>query len=201
MVKSHDIVLASASPRRAELLRQVGWNPLVKPIHIDETPQSEEQADAYCLRMAVEKSAAANHAIETELPTVTADTIVALDGAILGKPLDENEAKLTLHKLAGKTHQVYSAVCVSFGQRSMSKLSVSQVTMAAIDSVSIESYVASGEPMDKAGSYGIQGQAAIWIERIEGSYSSIMGLPLYETTSILKALNVKLPLLNSKASQ
>lgn len=188
------IILASASPRRAELLQQIGWQPQVEPVDIDESVRPNEPAKDYCLRMATEKSAAAQRRIDSHLPVLTADTVVVADDEILGKPADEEMAILTLNKLSGRTHQVYSAVCVYHQGKTASILSANAVTMSPIKAHELAAYVASGEPMDKAGAYGIQGMAAMWIESIQGSYSSIMGLPLYETTQLLRQLDISLPI-------
>nr|WP_255589913.1 Maf family protein [Marinicella sp. NBU2979] len=186
--------MASASPRRAELLQQLGWQLDILPVDIDEAAHDGEDPAAYCLRMATEKSQAAQTQIQTPWPIITADTTVVFDGEILGKPKTREDALLTLFKLSGQTHQVYSAVAVTYAGQNVSVLSENQVTMATIEEADIKAYIASGEPMDKAGAYGIQGLAAMWIKHISGSYSSIMGLPLYETSSLLAQLGVNAPL-------
>lgn len=193
------IILASASPRRLALLQQIGWQPVVKPVDIDESSHVGEAAQDYCLRMALEKSEAAVSRFNSDVPIITADTVVALDDEILGKPISTSNALLTLIKLSGRTHQVYSAVSVSYQGKTASKLSANDVTMSAVDENMLKNYVKSGEPMDKAGAYGIQGMAAMWIEHISGSYSSIMGLPLFETTALLNELRVPLPLTSNVA--
>ncbi len=190
----HDIVLASASPRRMELLKQLGWCPQVLPVDIDESIFPEEEATKYCLRMAHEKSIAAQQKIKTTLPILTADTIVAVDDQILGKPANEADALLTLIKLSGRKHQVYSALSVCHAGKTLTRLSSNSVEMASISRAQMSAYIATGEPMDKAGAYGIQGYAAMWIKSIHGSYSSIMGLPLFETTTLLNELGVPSPL-------
>ena len=188
------IILASASPRRAELLQQLGWLPQVTPVDIDESVHPNEAACDYCLRMAIEKSAAARQRIATQLPVLTADTVVVAGDEILGKPANEEMAILTLNELSGRTHQVYSAVCVYHQGKTASMLSANTVTMSPINAHEMAAYVATGEPLDKAGAYGIQGMAAMWIESIQGSYSSIMGLPLFETTQLLRQLDISLPI-------
>jgi septum formation protein len=192
--QNHDIVLASASPRRAELIQQLGWTPEIVPVDIDESVYCGEEATVYCLRMATEKCAAAQQNIQTTLPIITADTIVVVDRQILGKPKDEDDAVLTLLKLSGREHQVYSAVSVWHAGQTATVLSTNVVKMTDISEAQISAYVATKEPMDKAGSYGIQGYAAMWIECITGSYSSIMGLPLFETTLLLKKVGIMSPL-------
>ncbi len=161
---------------------------------IDERVVSGELAEDYCLRMAVEKAQRAQVMIDTELPILTADTIVVLEGEILGKPKSPEHALLTLIKLSGKTHHVYSAVAVVYGGEIHHVMSRNEVTMAVIDSNQAQAYIGTGEPMDKAGAYGIQGYAAMWIQHIAGSYSSIMGLPLFETTQLLDKLAIMSPL-------
>lgn len=198
MQDNPDIILASASPRRASLLKQIGWRPLVQAVDIDESARANEPAQNYCTRMALEKSKAALQICHSELPILTADTIVVMDDEILGKPSDANEALLTLIKLSGRTHQVYSSVCVTFRGESLSKLSQNHVKMKDIDEREMHHYVSTQEPMDKAGAYGIQGYAAIWIEEIKGSYSSIMGLPLFETNALLNQLKVPTPFMRHK---
>lgn len=190
----HDIILASTSPRRLALLQQLGWNPLVIPVGIDESVVAGELATDYCLRMAKEKSIQAQLNTQSSLPIVTADTIVVADGIILGKPGDTAEASLTLAQLSGRAHQVYSAVCVYHAGKILTELSANQVKMSEISTAQISAYVATGDPMDKAGAYGIQGHAAMWIENIQGSYSSIMGLPLFETAALLSKLGIMSPL-------
>jgi len=192
--KTHDIVLASASPRRAQLLQQLGWKPQVLPVDMDESIHPGEDAKAYCLRMATEKSVLAQQRNQTTLPIITADTIVAIDNQILGKPVSEAEALLTLIKLSGRKHQVYSALCVNHVGKTLSKLSSNEVEMTVISKAHMAAYIKTGEPMDKAGAYGIQGYAAMWIKSIHGSYSSIMGLPLFETTTLLDELGIPSPL-------
>ncbi len=186
-----NLILASASPRRAELLKQLGWVIDVVPVDIDESVRAGESPQSYCRRMAKEKSLAAVELIDTELPIITADTIVVCEGEILGKPETEYQALLTLIKLSGKTHQVYSSVTVAYQGKQASTLSENSVQMSSPSEAQIKAYIKTGEPMDKAGSYGIQGLAAMWIQRITGSYSAIMGLPLYETTELLNELGVK----------
>ena len=196
---SHDIILGSASPRRLELLEQLGWSPMVLPVDIDESVTTDELATDYCLRMAEEKAVAAQQMIQkilpkNSLPIITADTVVVLDNEILGKPKDAQDALLTLIKLSGREHQVHSAVSVYFAGKTINQISTNTVKMSTISKAQMNSYIATGEPMDKAGAYGIQGYAAMWIEKINGSYSSVMGLPLFETTVLLRELGVKSPL-------
>jgi len=187
-------MLASASPRRKQLLEQLGWPVEVQAVDIDETPWPDEPADEYCLRMSVEKSAAAKLCVKTAGPILTADTTVVHKNIILGKPKDAAEAFTVLKRLSGSVHEVYTAVTVEYQGGAHSMINRSEVKFAEINEAQITAYIATGEPMDKAGSYGIQGLAAMWIEHISGSYSGIMGLPLFETTQLLHKLDIISPL-------
>ena len=192
------IYLASRSPRRRELLKQVGihFELLLLREHpaeradVDETPLPGETPADYVRRIALTKAeVAAWRMSERRLPplaVLAADTTVVLEGGIVGKPADAAQAAATLRRLAGRTHEVVSAVAVSSPHRLESALSVTRVQFRALQDEEIVRYVASGEPLDKAGSYAIQGKAAAFIERIEGSYSGVMGLPLFETVSLLR---------------
>lgn len=193
-MSEHNIILASASPRRAELLKQLGWQPDIQPVDIDESVVPGEQPEAYCLRMAVEKASDAHTLINSRLPILTADTTVVLGAEVLGKPESTAHALETLQKLSGQTHHVYSAVAVVYAGEIQHVLSRNAVTMAKIPAHQAQAYIQTGEPMDKAGAYAIQGYAAMWIKHIEGSYSSIMGLPLFETTQLLNKLAIMSPL-------
>lgn len=181
-----EIVLASGSPRRRALLDQMGIAYRSVPADIDESPRPGESAPDYTRRLAVEKVAAvlANGA-KGEI-VLGADTTVVLDGRILGKPADRAEAREMLKMLSGRTHEVYSAVAVAGrGGRIASKLNVSEVSFGELEDDWIDDYIATGEPMDKAGAYAIQGRAAWRIREIRGSHSGIMGLPLFETAALL----------------
>ena len=189
--------LASRSPRRRELLAQAGYSYAELPAgaaDVDETPRAGERAADYVLRLAREKAAAGRRAVTgaafAVLPVLTADTTVVLDGAIFGKPDDALHACDMLSQLAGRTHQVLTAVALADGAGVNTRLSVSTVEFGAITPAEIKSYVASGEPLDKAGAYAVQGRAAIFIKAISGSYSGIMGLPLFETAELLDTLGI-----------
>jgi septum formation protein len=198
------ILLASQSPRRQELLRQIGVAFTMLPPDADEDVEAleaalpgERPAD-YVVRVCAAKAGAAwRRAIRRGLadrPALTADTTVSIDGDILGKPRDAADAAHMLARLAGRTHKVLTAVAVSAPggaqPAAQSLLSVSSVRFAPFDAVAIARYVASGEPFGKAGGYGVQGRAAAFIARIEGSYSGIMGLPLFETAELLRRAGV-----------
>ncbi|HTN34270.1 MAG TPA: Maf family protein [Marinobacter sp.] len=178
------IILASASPRRAELLQQIGVEFSVLPADIDETPVTGENVRHYVERMAREKSLKVAAASPESL-VLGADTSVVLDGIILGKPVSCNEAVATLRQLSGKTHQVLTAVALASGVGCKSRLVITEVRFRDLSDVEITRYVATGEPMDKAGSYGIQGLGGIFVRELRGSYSAVVGLPLQETAALL----------------
>ncbi len=186
--------LASQSPRRRELLRQIGLQPAIIAAEVDETPLPGEAASAYVERLARAKALAGWQALAGERlparPVLGADTSVVLDGEILGKPRDEGDARAMLARLAGRSHQVLTGVSLCDGQRQHSVVSRTDVTFAALDAARIARYVASGEPLDKAGGYGIQGLAAAFVARIDGSYSGVVGLPLFETAGLLRQFGI-----------
>ncbi len=185
------IVLASASPRRRELLRQVGVRFRVVVAAVDESVLPGEAPADYVLRVARDKARAVQSREGTALPVLGADTAVVLDGQILGKPRNPAEAMGMLRGLSGRTHEVFSAAALATtGQRLLDCLNVSRVTFGELDPGWIESYCATGDPLDKAGAYGVQGRAAEKIARIEGSFSGVMGLPLYETCQLLRKAEV-----------
>lgn len=182
------IYLASRSPRRQQLLTQLGVRFEVLPADIDETPQPGQSAADYACAVARAKAVAVAERTAARRPVLGADTDVVLDGEILGKPGGAAEAEAMLARLSGRRHQVYSAVVLVNGERERQALSVSDVHFADLEPAQIRAYVASGEPMDKAGAYAIQGGAGRFVTRIEGSYSGIVGLPLYETARLLDSL-------------
>jgi septum formation protein len=184
------ILLASASPRRSELLRQIGVDHVVRPIEIDESTLPGEAPAAYVLRLADAKARALRDRLpkEERRPILAADTTVALDGAILGKPRDAGEARSMLERLSGRTHQVHTAVSVLHEAVASARLSTSDVTLRPLSSREIDWYWRTGEPLDKAGAYAVQGHAAVFIRHISGSYSGVMGLPLFETWELLAPL-------------
>jgi septum formation protein len=184
MVKK--IILASQSPRRKQLLKQIGIEPICKPVDIDESVGAGEQALDYCMRLALEKAQAGWQQSDKSLPVLGSDTIVVLQQQILGKPANEQQAYGTLMNLSGKSHQVITAVAMVKENKQRVVSSISTVTFDTVDEQDVRTYIATKEPMDKAGSYGIQGFASIWIKHISGSHSGIMGLPLYETHQLLK---------------
>jgi len=178
------LILASASPRRSELLKQIGLNFQVQPADIDETPWPAESPERYVDRLACEKALAVSREHPGSL-VIGSDTSVVQDGNILGKPESEQQAAATLHGLSGATHQVMTAVALVWGDQCRSQVVVTDVTFRVLGAEEIEAYVASGEPMDKAGGYGIQGLGGIFVSALEGSYSAVVGLPLQETAGLL----------------
>ena len=192
MVKQNSIqtiILASRSPRRVELLKQIGIDSIVRPADVDETPLAGESPADYVQRVARQKVMAIAKTLKSEyanLPVLAADTTVALDGEILGKPEDDADAVKMLQKLSGNKHAVHTAVAISFKGKVNVVLSSTIVEMMPLTDAMISAYVATGEQRDKAGSYAIQGKAGAWIMHIEGSYSGVMGLPLYETAKLLR---------------
>lgn len=182
------IVLASASPRRRELLAQIGVPHVVLAVDIDETPLPGEAPASLALRLARDKALAGLARDGGGRAVLGADTIVVQGDGVFGKPRDAADARRMLGALSGRSHQVMSAVAVALpGGAVQAALSVPDVTMRVIGAAEIEAYWGSGEPRDKAGAYAIQGLGAVFIERIHGSYSGVMGLPLYETASLLQA--------------
>lgn len=199
------IYLASRSPRRRELLRQIGivFEVLLlreagqRPVDVDETPQAAEVPDDYVLRLAREKAMAAAGMVRARRlaahPVLAADTTVVCDELILGKPADAADAARMLGLLGGRMHRVLTAVAVARGDALDVRLSESRVWFRALAADEIRRYIATGEPNDKAGAYAVQGRAAAFITRIEGSYSGIMGLPLAETAELLRSHGIIVP--------
>ena len=199
MTPTPRIYLASKSPRRRDLLRQIGVNFDVltfragergEDADVDETPLPGEAVERYVERLALAKAQAGMRRVLWRKllphPVLAADTTLEVDGEIVGKPRDAAEAHAILERLSGRRHRVLTAVAMSDGERTRSRLSVSEVAFRRLSEHDIRRYVATGEPFDKAGAYGIQGHAAIFIEEIRGSYSGIMGLPLFETAALLE---------------
>lgn len=170
-------VLASASPRRAELLTAAGFSFVVDPVDVDESVWPDESPAAHVARLARAK-AVAGHERHPAVPVLGADTVVVLDGTILGKPRDDADARRMLASLSGRVHHVFTGVAVARSGHVLDAVDVSAVTMSRWTDDEIEHYVASGEPRDKAGAYAIQGWASRRIERLEGSWSGVVGLPI-----------------------
>lgn len=184
------ITLASSSPRRRELLDQIQVSYSVLPVDIDESHISGETAEQFVTRLALEK-ARSGYKASSLIPALGSDTIVIFEHQILGKPKNRQDALNMLQMLSGKIHQVMTAVAICNGETEHCVISTSEVEFAQIDDQQAEAYWETGEPVDKAGGYGIQGIAAQFIKNIKGSYSGIMGLPLYETVELLKLAGIK----------
>jgi len=187
------LILASASPRRRELLQRAGVAFTVVPSNTLEAAQVGETPDAYTLRVAAEKAldVARRHPGTWVLG---ADTIVEIDGEVLGKPRDETEGKRMLHRLSGRTHRVITAFVLvdGGGQVRASQVVISTVTFKPLSEAQIQEYLATGEPFDKAGAYAVQGLGASLIERVAGSYTNVVGLPLDEVVAVLRAAGLLL---------
>ena len=201
MAEAGDAVLClgSASPRRSELLRQIGVPHCVQAVGVDESPRAGEPPGDYVQRLAAAKARAVQAAREAEgarrLPVLGADTTVAIDGLVLGKPRDAAELAAMLARLGGRAHEVHSAVALatldaSGAPRVATRRSCTRVRFRALAPGEAEAYWATGEPRDKAGGYGIQGLGAVFVESIEGSYSGVVGLPLAETAALLREAGV-----------
>ena len=198
------IHLASRSPRRRELLTQIGVqfdtlvfrDPPRADKELDETPHAGEAPLHYVERVARAKVEHGERIIGWRKmlpqPILSADTTLEFEGEIIGKPINADDAKRILHRLSGHTHRVLTAVAVAFEGRVETELSISAVTFGTLDETEIRHYVASGEPLDKAGAYGIQGYAGLFVEHLSGSYSGVMGLPLFETAALLKRFDFPL---------
>ncbi len=178
------IILASQSPRRSELLQQISVPHEILPVNIDETPIPGESAQDYVQRITLAKAQAAAK-LRPQRPILAADTAVVLDDRILGKPAHREQALAMLQQLSARSHKVLSGVALLHGQ-TYYRLSSSSVRFCAISDAQAQRYWASGEPRDKAGGYAIQGLGAIFVEQISGSYSGVMGLPLFETADLLR---------------
>jgi len=185
------IYLASRSPRRRELLTQIGVHHTVVDIDVDETPLAHEAPAEYVIRMALEKARAGQAAVAagSPLPVLAADTAVVVGQRILGKPRDQADALGMLQQLSGSGHKVLTGVALK-GTREATRLSVSQVRFRPISPAEALAYWQSGEPADKAGGYAIQGQGALFVSSLEGSFSGVMGLPLFETGELLRQAGI-----------
>ena len=192
------IYLASASPRRREILVSLGFQPVLLAAEIDETALPGEAVADYVARMARQKNAAARQlaaqrGLALAQPLLSADTVVALDNAILGKPRDAAHARELLESLSGREHQVWTAVCVSLGGQTLEVAQRSDVRFKELSAQEIAAYIASGEPLDKAGAYGIQGIGGVFVAHLSGSFSGVMGLPVFETVQLLRQLGAPVP--------
>ncbi len=194
------IYLASRSPRRTELLHQIGVEFLLHDIDIDESRLSAESAADYVCRMATTKAGIAREQIAHEkistqqesCVVLAADTIIALDDDIIGKPADRGQCRCILERLSARQHLVLTAVALATAEDTALRLTRNRVSFKSLSAQEIETYCATEEPMDKAGAYAIQGKAALFIDHLEGSYSAVMGLPLFETAELLRNADIKL---------
>ncbi len=180
------LILASASPRRRELLQQIGIAHQVQTADVDESAQTTEFPPALVQRLARQKAEAVWQCSDQTLPVLGADTLGVLDGELLVKPRDFAHARQMLLSMAGRSHIIFSAVALCHQGGCALALNQSQVWFRAISEAEVQAYWDSGEPQDKAGAYGIQGLGAVLVERLEGSYSAVMGLPLFETAQLLQ---------------
>ena len=184
------VILASSSPRRRELLTLIGIAHEVRPADVDESVFADEAPAPHAERLARAKA----HALAGDHPhavVIAADTIVVVDGDILGKPRDVAHAAEMLLRLAGREHTVYTAVAVARDDRTESAVEAVRVTMRALDDAEVAAYIATGEPMDKAGAYGIQGYGATIVERVDGDYFSVMGLGLRRLVALLELIGLR----------
>lgn len=181
------VYLASRSPRRRALLRQIGVGCRRVPTAVDEMPREDEEPAGYASRLALEKArdAASRIPPDSAAPILAADTVVVAAGQLLGKPRDEADAARMLRLLSGRAHEVVSAVCVISALGETGAISRTQVVFRAVGAAEIAAYWRSGEPVDKAGGYAIQGIGSVFIREIHGSYSGVMGLPIFETARLL----------------
>jgi len=193
MNRSAQIILASASPRRRELLEQIGIMAVAESVDIDETQKQEEPVLDYVLRLAQEKAKAGFKQISNphSLPVLGSDTIVEIDGILLGKPESRHHAKQILQQLSGRKHKVHTAVAIVTNDELFHVVSSSEVAFKELDDAEIDCYLNTGEADDKAGAYGIQGIAAQFVKNLNGSFSAVMGLPLYETAELLKHCGIQ----------
>jgi septum formation protein len=182
------LILASGSPRRKQLLEISGFSPIIMVSNIEEIPKETETATEYVMRNAREKGIAIANKFSNNEIILSADTIVVTnDGTLLEKPLDENHAKTMLKNLSNSTHKVYTAYVLTQNKKELiSKIIETKVTFKNLNDDEIENYIATKEPYDKAGAYGIQGPAAYFVEKIDGSYTNVMGLPLSQVVDDLK---------------
>ena len=184
------VILASASPRRLALLQQIGIEATVCPADFDEVSGSAVQAEDVVLANAVGKCQAVVKIKGDSLPVIAADTVVVAEGVILGKPQDAEDAVVMLKQLSGKTHKVLTGIAVSYAGEMLAEVCETKVVFRDLTDEEIKKYVATGEPLDKAGAYGIQGKGAVLVEKIDGCYNNVVGLPLTRMQLILAKLGV-----------
>jgi septum formation protein len=190
---SKKLILASASPRRSELLQQMGVEFHVHPLDMDESMLPGEGVLQHVKRLAIEKARLGYAQVsqqENDLAVLAADTVVEIDGEVLGKPVNKQQAAVFLARLSARKHKVHTAVALVTGNNELSEISSSEVEFTKLSEQTITAYVATGEPLDKAGAYAIQGIAGQFVVNLNGSYSGVMGLPLYETAKLFSACGV-----------
>jgi len=187
-----DLLLASASPRRAEILERMGVRFQTVPQAVDEQAQPDETPEVFVFRLALDKARAgrAGLAGDGQTPVLGADTAVVVDDTLLGKPADRQDAMDMLEQLSGRTHRVLTAIAMVDDQRELTRLSMSMVTLRSLTASEREAYWRSGEAVDKAGGYAIQGRGGVFVEQLEGSYSGVMGLPMVETHDLLSEFGI-----------
>ena len=186
IIMNNSLILASASPRRLELLAQIGIRPIVQPADIDESPRSGESGSDLVARLARTKC----EAINAEKPVLAADTVVVRGSRVYGKPENRAHGVDMLMSLAGEVHSVFTSVCVKSQEQIHVKTVQTNVTFTHFDETVAQQYWATGECAGKAGSYAIQGMGAVFVERLDGSYSNVMGLPLFETAQLLTKIGL-----------
>lgn len=183
--------LASGSPRRLELLKQLGHDVEVCVSAFNEVSGAENVVEAIVAANALGKGSAVAKVMGSQIPLVSADTVVALEGEILGKPQDSLEARQMLIRLSGKCHRVLTGVAVLYEEQQLVEVTETKVWFRNLSEAEIEAYVATGEPLDKAGAYGIQGRGAILVDRIEGCYNNVVGLPLTRLYQMMAQIGVR----------
>lgn len=187
-----DVVLASGSPRRRELLTALGWNFRVIAPQIDETPRPSEAPEALCVRLAAAKSGSVAVGEENAL-VIAADTVVVVDGDVLGKPRDVTESLRMILRLQGRTHQVLTGLSLRWRGRALNAAERTRVTFRPLDEMAARAYVVTGEGIDKAGAYAIQGKGSLLVSSIEGDYFNVVGLPLCRLGVMAEELELTLP--------
>lgn len=194
-MEKHEIYLASNSPRRCEILQNLGYTVHNIAAEIDERPLAAETPQDYVLRLARQKNAAARAAYSQaqNFPIISADTSVVHRRRILGKPQSAAQAAEVLCALSGNVHQVLTAVCVSFGGKILAQVQQNDVQFKTLSDAEIAAYVATGEPLDKAGAYGIQGIGGVFVQHLSGSFTGVMGLPVFETVALLRQCGADVP--------
>jgi septum formation protein len=186
------LVLASASPRRAELLARLGVSPHIRPAEVDETPRPGETATDLVVRLAGAKASVSADAGDGDEVVLAADTVVVVDGRALGKPTDDADAERMLRSLSGRAHEVVTGLAVQRGTVAAMDRVTTRVTFRRLTDAEITWYLGTGEPDDKAGGYGLQGAGAVLVDRIEGSDTNVIGLPLAETVRLLRDVGLEL---------